>query len=310
MTGSVPAISDTAIIDTALAAVLETKNQLGTGFPTFGSEYESASQRLRAIAQDMEQVFGLAPWDGPAGEMFAIESQALATFVAELATVDRTVSLLTRRQAGGVITARKSLDEIHANLDATKTAARALIDSGNVPESLTLQEVAAANASAQCSKAVQELKVVTAGQTTKLAGLQFNLSIMERELSLGFVPVQPQLTSIMRVAPGQLGRMSTAVGRCAAALQAQSIAGPRILAEVRLTHGSGLTEQFNSMLAQLEATHSKTLATICGEIELRGMRLAQAASKYVQCDTSAAEIMQDRKRQKLALTIPSFPQFT
>ncbi|MBY0441434.1 MAG: hypothetical protein K2Q25_04760 [Mycobacteriaceae bacterium] len=309
MGGENPVVPNTAIIDAALATVLETKNQLGIGFPTFGAEYESASQQLRAISQEMVRVFQLAPWSGPAGEMFAIESQALANFVAELATVERNVAMVIRRQAGGVIGARKSLDEIHADLHAAKTAALALADSGNEPESLTLQEGAAANATSRCSGTVQELEVVTTSQAAKMANLCSGLTIMQRQLSLGFVPLRPQLSSIMSVAPGKLTNMATAVSHCAIALQTQSIAGPRILEQVQLTHGSRLTEEFNSCLAEFEAIHIKTLATICGGIDARATSLANAASNYQQCDTLAAENLQPKKRQKIFCEITSFPQF-
>lgn len=310
MISEVSTVPNTAIIDAALAAVLQIRSQLGTGFPTLGTEYESASQQLRVISQEMERAFCLAPWSGPAGELFALESQALTSVVAELAITDRNVALATRRQAGGVIQARKNLEQIHADLHAAKTTAITLADSGNVPESLALQEAAAASATSKCSGVVQELKVVTRSQAAKVGRLCSALTIMQRQLRGGFVPIQPQLSCIMSVAPGQLGAMAAAVRHCATALRTQSIAGPRILEEIRLTHGSELTEEFNFSLAQLETIHINMLADICVAIDARAARLAGAANKYEQCDTFAAEDLQARKRHKPCTEIFSFPQFS
>lgn len=295
-----PSYLDTAIIDAALATVHATLSQLGTGYPTLGTEYESASKRLRVIADDMARAFRLAPWAGPAGEIFAVESLALVSAVVELAELDRNVTFATRRQAGGVMQARSGLHEIAADLEKTKAAAIALANSGNRPESLALQEAAAVEATSKGNVVVEKLSAITTAQALKMAQLRTSLVILERQLGGGFVPIGPQRGGIMSVAPAELGCMAAGIAECSTRLAAAWSVGPWILEEVRLTHGSGLTEAFNSTLAEFETLHGRVLATIWSEVELRATSLARAAGMYEQRDTAAADMLQGpTKRQKL-----------
>lgn len=279
----------TPIIDAELGVVEATKAQLGHGPPTTGAEYRLASERLGAIAAAMVAVVGEAPWEGPAGVTFAAEMQAFGSALRKVATTDRVVALVMDGQAAAVLAAREGLAGIGRDLFVARAKAQTLGGSGNFLASDALQNAVVALAESKRSAVFAELSGITAGHAALVTELSGDLALVGEWLSAGSVR-SSSVGGSVSVSPEGLARMAVGLNNCSKDLEAQLCLGPEVVADVRLTHGSGgVTDAFDVALAGFEENHVAILCTLQGEINARAASLARTSGMYELCDNDAAE---------------------
>lgn len=275
-----------------LKVVLEARSQFGNEPTETGSEYEDTSAWLRETSGKLYQAFIRTPWDGLAGDAFAIEGMSLATAVEELADLDQRAAYTIGRQADGVIQACTGLEGIATELRLQKVLVDALVASAEFPEAYARGCEFTSKALENYGTVLGNLKAVTSNHALEMNQLSDSLLIIpEGMLGGGFLPIGPGYDGSVSVAPEELVDMASVVCAGHKELEAIKYSGPWLLINVTRTHGRHFTETFRTALATFEAQRDELLSAILGAVQLRATSLTHVAFMYEQTDAAAAGIL-------------------
>lgn len=256
--------------------------------PARGTEYKPASEQLDVVAESLAGV-GMVAWQGETGQNFTTQMATLNRVLQEAAPLDLGMFHVIETQALAIMAARRELRAIHARLLAASAEVKTFEAEARFTEAAAVEFAAAAQGEADRNTAWDTLKAATAANSACVTESTAALDVLSDE-----VDVPPgRLTSgggSVSVEPETLTRLASAsvLGGCSEDLRAQLVVGTKVLEEVWLTHGTGVTDAFKQALATYTSARATILSRIRTKVDACVAALPRISSVYQSSDQSAA----------------------
>ena len=282
--------SPTFIIDRMILFTRIWITHLGIGLPEAGGAYLVTSELFDRISGAMATSLSNLAWEGIAASHSVEQGLVHCSTVETLSGIDKEASILVTGQAEGVTTTRETLNSVELNLIQQRTAAKALVDAGQLEEAQNLQWAAARDADHKITSALKFLNRLTLHNTQVMASLNQQLRTLMAPLPQGYTPIGTvsvtdaesartvrDAASILRVDTGSVTTVAASNRVHQLWLKKPKQVTDAISQRVGITHGQ-LTKSFNIELLNFEFMRAHVIDTVRQAMQAHAAALERTAA--------------------------------